>query len=45
MEYTINLYKNNQDNTARYVLGNPLDKPLITLGLNPSEVEQYMIMT
>jgi hypothetical protein len=40
MEYAINLYKNNQDNTARYVLGNPLNKPLIALGLNPSEADE-----
>lgn len=37
--YTITLYKTNQDNTARFVLGNKSSKPLIVIGLNPSTAD------
>lgn len=33
------IYKNNNDNTCRYVLGIPGDKPLICFGINPSTAE------
>jgi len=39
MEYSISLYKINQDNTARFALGNKTGKPLIVIGLNPSTAD------
>jgi len=35
-----NLYKNNSDNTARFVLGSKGDKPLFAIGLNPSTADE-----
>lgn len=36
MEYNINTYINNSDNTCRFVLGHDSPNPLIVVGVNPS---------
>jgi hypothetical protein len=33
------LYENNEDNSARYVLGTKGDRPLVCIGINPSTAE------
>jgi hypothetical protein len=33
------LYENNDDNSARYILGEPGDRPLVCVGINPSTAE------
>lgn len=40
MEYTINNYKVNNDDTARFVLGIKGNNPLIVIGLNPSTANE-----
>ncbi len=38
-EYIIDIYENNQDNSARFALGKKSSKPLIVVGLNPSTAD------
>jgi len=40
MEYSIKIYKSNNSDTARFVLGNVLEKPLFVIGLNPSTANE-----
>ena len=40
MNYTINIYETDSENTARFILGNKLEKPLFVVGLNPSTANE-----
>lgn len=39
MEYKIDIYRNSEDNTERYVLGTKGENPLVVIGLNPSTAD------
>ncbi len=40
MKYNIEIYEKTSDNTARFILGSMLEKPLIVVGLNPSTADE-----
>ncbi|MDR2027681.1 MAG: DUF1643 domain-containing protein [Prevotellaceae bacterium] len=39
MSYNIDIYRNSEDNSLRYVLGKKGSNPLVVLGLNPSTAD------
>jgi len=39
MDYNINIYSKNEDDTARFVLGNKGSNPLFVIGVNPSTAD------
>ena len=39
MEYKIDIYKKNEENTVRYALGKKGNNPLVVIGLNPSTAD------
>ena len=40
MKYEIDIYKNNSENTLRFLLGKKGKKPLFVIGLNPSTADE-----